>query len=157
MYLISILLLMIRLLFRWMKLLNQKLKQKTNSINNTFRMADLKVIYVSWNINSWTQWVNLFRWRFFFLWNLAKKLNNPLLQTKTYRSILKNLRQIPVIPPLLEDNKFVTDIQTMANIFNTFFAEQSTPLINGKCASNSSNVFKSIKTTFFRFQWRQNP
>ena len=29
------------------------------------------------------------------------------------------------------DDKFVTDIQTKANIFNKFFAEQCTPLRNG--------------------------
>ena len=58
--------------------------------------------------------------------NLAKKLNNPLLQTKTYWLILKtfyNEKKIPLIPPLLVDNKFVTDIQAKANIFNKFFAE----------------------------------
>ena len=66
--------------------------------------------------------------------NLAKNLNNPLLQTKTYWSILKtsyNDKKIPLIPPLLIDNKFVTDVQTKANIFNKFFAEQCTPLRNG--------------------------
>ena len=66
--------------------------------------------------------------------NLAKKLNNPLLQTKMYWSILKtfyNDRNIPLIPPLLMDDKFVTDIRTKANIFNKFFAEQCTPLKNG--------------------------
>ena len=55
--------------------------------------------------------------------NLAKKLNNPLLQAKTYWSILKsfyNDRKVPLIPPLLIDDKFVTDIQTKINIFNKF-------------------------------------
>ena len=59
--------------------------------------------------------------------NLAKNLNNPLLQAKTYCSILKtfyNEKKIPIIPTLLIDNNFVTDIQTKANIFNKFFAEQ---------------------------------
>ena len=58
--------------------------------------------------------------------NLAKKLNNPLLQTKTYWSILKtfyNDKKIPIIPPLLVNDKFVTDMQMKANIFNKFFAE----------------------------------
>ena len=66
--------------------------------------------------------------------NLAKKLNNPLLQAKNYWSILKTFyddKKIPLIPPLLIDNKFVTDIQTKANIFNKFFVEQCTPLRNG--------------------------
>ena len=65
--------------------------------------------------------------------NLAKKLNNPLLQAKTYWSILKsfyNEKKIPIIPPLLIEDKYVTDTQTKANIFNKFFAEQCTPLKN---------------------------
>ena len=65
--------------------------------------------------------------------NLAKKLNNPLLQPKTYWSILKtfyNDKKIPLIPPLLIKDKFVTDIKTKADIFNNFFAEQCTPLQN---------------------------
>ena len=65
--------------------------------------------------------------------NLAKKLNNPLLQTKTYWSILKtfyNDKKIPIIPPLLVNDKFVTDIQIKANIFNKIFADQCTPLKN---------------------------
>ena len=63
--------------------------------------------------------------------NLAKKLNNPLLQTKTYWSILKifyNDKTILQIPPLLEDDTVVTDMKTKANILNNFFAEQCTPL-----------------------------
>ena len=41
--------------------------------------------------------------------NLAKTLNNPLLQAKTYWSILKtfyNDKEIPLIPPLLIDDKY---------------------------------------------------
>ena len=57
-----------------------------------------------------------------------------MLQAKTYWSILKtfyNNKKIPLIPPpLLRNNKFVTDIQAKANIFNNFFAEQCTPLKN---------------------------
>ena len=66
--------------------------------------------------------------------NLGKKLNNPLLQIKMHWSILKtfyNDKKIPLILPLLIDNKFVTDIRTKANIFKKFFAEQCTPLNNG--------------------------
>ena len=56
--------------------------------------------------------------------NLVKKLNNPLLQAKAYWSILKtfyNDKNVPLVPPLLIDNKFATDIKTKANIFNKFF------------------------------------
>ena len=65
--------------------------------------------------------------------NLAKTLNNPLLQAKTYWSILKsfyNDRKVPIILPPLIDDKFVTYIQTKRNIFNKFFADQCQPLNN---------------------------
>ena len=65
--------------------------------------------------------------------NLGKKLNNLLVQAKTYWSILKtfyNGKKIPLIPPLLVNDKFVTDMKTKADIFNKFFAEQFTPLKN---------------------------
>ena len=38
---------------------------------------------------------------------------------------------MPVIPPLLVNNKFVTDFKVKANIFNDFFSKQCTPLANG--------------------------
>ena len=65
--------------------------------------------------------------------NLSKKLNNLLLQAKTYWSILKtfyNEKKIPLIPPLLVDDKFVTEIKTKACIFNNIFAKQCSSLIN---------------------------
>ena len=55
--------------------------------------------------------------------NTGRKLNNPLLQAKTYWSILKtfcNSKKIPPNPPLLVDDKFLTDMKTKANIFNKF-------------------------------------
>ena len=63
--------------------------------------------------------------------NLSRKLNNPLSQTKTYWSNLKtfyNEKKILLIPSLLVNDKFVTDIKTKVCIFNKFFAEQYTPL-----------------------------
>ena len=63
--------------------------------------------------------------------NPAKKLNNPLLQAKTYWSIVTsfyNDRNVALIPPLLIDDKFVTDIQIKISSFNKFFADQCHPL-----------------------------
>ena len=68
--------------------------------------------------------------------NLAKKLNNPLLQARTYWSILKtfyNNKKIPLIPPLLINDKFVTDIQSKANIFT----DQCVPLKNNSMLSTN--------------------
>ena len=41
-----------------------------------------------------------------------------------------NEKKIPLIPPLLVRDKFVTDIKTKACTFNKFFAEQCAPLKN---------------------------
>ena len=65
--------------------------------------------------------------------NLVRKLNDPTLQSKTYWSILKgfyNGKRMLVIPPLLVNNKFVTDFKVKANIFNDLFSKQCTPLAN---------------------------
>ena len=68
---------------------------------------------------------------------LAKKLNDPETNAKTYWSVLKtffNGRKIPVIPPLLIDGKIVSDFKVKANKFNEFFSRQHTPHNNGsKC------------------------
>ena len=73
--------------------------------------------------------------------NLEKKLNNPLLQTKTYWSIIKTLyNEKNPIPPLPIDNMFVTDIQTKANIFDKFFTEKCTPLKNS-CVHPVNQMF----------------
>ena len=64
---------------------------------------------------------------------LANKLNDPKTAPKTYWAILKtfvNDSKIPLIPPLLVDNKLVTDFLDKANLFNNFFAKQCTPISN---------------------------
>ena len=70
---------------------------------------------------------------------LAKKLNDPQTNAKTYWTILKtffNSRKIPIIPPLLIEGKLVSDFKEKANMFNEFFSRQCTPLNNGsKCPS----------------------
>ena len=51
---------------------------------------------------------------------------------KYYWSILKtflNNKKILVIPPILHDNKFITNFKEKAEIFNNFFAKQCS-LIN---------------------------
>ena len=53
----------------------------------------------------------------------ALKSNNPKKSAKTYWSILKtfyNGKKIPVIPPLLINNKLVLKFKTKSNHFNIF-------------------------------------
>ena len=64
---------------------------------------------------------------------LAKKLNDPQTNAKTYWTILKmffNGRKIPIIPSLLIEGKLVSDFKEKANMFNEFFSRQCTPLNN---------------------------
>ena len=52
---------------------------------------------------------------------LPKKLNNPNTSAKTYWSILKSFykgTKIPIIPPILVNNKIVSDFTEKANTFN---------------------------------------
>ena len=64
---------------------------------------------------------------------LGKRLNDPSTSAKSYWTILKafyNKRKIPLIPPLLVNNSFVTDFKEKANLFNNFFCKQCTPVAN---------------------------
>ena len=63
---------------------------------------------------------------------LSNKMSDPMTSPKTYSSILKtflNNKIIPCIPPLLHDDKFITNLKEKADIFNNFFAKQCS-LIN---------------------------
>ena len=62
---------------------------------------------------------------------LSTKLANPSTSSKSYWSILKtfvNGKKIPIIPPLLVNDKFVTNFFEKANLFNEFFSKQCQPL-----------------------------
>ena len=64
---------------------------------------------------------------------LSHKLLDPKTSQKSYWSILKtflNNKKIPCIPPLLRQDKFVTDFEEKANIFNNFFADQCSIVSN---------------------------
>ena len=60
-----------------------------------------------------------------------------------------NNKKIPVIPPILRDNKFITDFKQKAEIFNSHFSKQCTPLINNsnipsECPRKSNQSLSSI-------------
>ena len=64
---------------------------------------------------------------------LSKKLNDPLTSSKTYRSILKTFysgTKIPLIPPIIIDNKVIRNFREKANVFNIFFALQCMAIVN---------------------------
>ena len=74
---------------------------------------------------------------------LTIKLNDPKTAPKTYWSILKtfvNGSNIPLIPPLLVNNEFVTDFLVKANLFNDFFREQCRPIANDSSLPNNQTI-----------------
>ena len=65
---------------------------------------------------------------------LTQKLNTVQKSTKVYWALLKLFLsncKIPVIPPLFHNNKFATDFKGKAELFNSFFAKQSSLIKNG--------------------------
>ena len=82
--------------------------------------------------------------------NLAIKRNNPLLQAKTYWSILKtfyNDKKIPLIPPLLIDYKFTTDAQSKDVFSINFLLTNVQPLKT--TVYFQLTIFNSSKTRVF--------
>ena len=68
-----------------------------------------------------------------YCYGQGKRLNDPSTSAISYWAILKtfyNKRKIPLIPPLLVNNSFVTDFKEKANLFNEFFCKQCTPVAN---------------------------
>ena len=65
---------------------------------------------------------------------IGEKLNNPAIGSKTYWSILNRVLdkiKIPLIPPILFNNSFITDFKEKANIFNLYFVNQCNIINNG--------------------------
>ena len=85
---------------------------------------------------------------------LAQKLSDPSASSKTYWSILKrfyNGKKVPIIPPLLINNKLESDFKTKANYFNSFFASKCTPLINNSTLPNSLQYVSAARLSSFSF------
>ena len=68
-----------------------------------------------------------------YLINEGNKLNDPLLGTKKYWSILNrflNKIKVPLIPPIIHEGNFITDTLMKADLFNNYFSSQCIPIIN---------------------------
>lgn len=71
---------------------------------------------------------------------MSNKLISTVKNSKAYWSILKNIlnnKKIPDIPTLFYENRFIIDFKEKADLFNSFFADQLSLLINAsKLPSN---------------------
>ena len=68
-----------------------------------------------------------------YISHLSQKHIDPSTEPKTYWKIINrfaNNKKTPIIPPLLLNNKIISNFSEKANLFNKFFASQCTPLEN---------------------------
>ena len=74
-----------------------------------------------------------------YLMKVGQTLSNPNTGQKTYWSLINkilNKVKIPIIPPLLENDIFVLDFTTKAEIFNDYFILQCTIIDTGSAVPN---------------------
>ena len=60
-----------------------------------------------------------------------------------------NGKKVPIIPPLLINNKLESDFKIKANYFNSFFASKYTPLINNSTIPNSLKYVSTARLSSF--------
>ena len=85
---------------------------------------------------------------------LAAKLVNPSTSAKTYWSFLKtfaNGSKVPVIPPLLINNEFISNFITKANYFKRFFNQQCTAISSDSSIPSSVNLATNETVTTINF------
>ena len=84
---------------------------------------------------------------------MADKLNSIQKSSKAYWSLLKsflNNKKIPIIPPILHNNAFVTfvtNFEKKAELFNSYCANQCT-LINSNSTLPVSAQYLTDKRVF---------
>ena len=54
-----------------------------------------------------------------------------------------NGRKVPLIPPILKGNKYVSDFKEKANYFNEFFSLQCSPVVNSSVLPDKSYLTAS--------------
>ena len=120
-----------------LRLNNFKTRTATNAKISVFVICVNVIIYLlSYNLHDCT-------------------FNDPKTAPKTYWAILKtfvNGSKIPLIPPLLVDNKLVTDFLDKANLFKNFFTKQCTPISNDSTVPVSINfeTMERLSSSEFR-------
>ena len=71
--------------------------------------------------------------------NLSNKSINPSTSQKKYWTLLKTLingKKVPVIPPLLVNDSYISNFKEKANEFNIFFANQCSSVDTGSKIPN---------------------
>ena len=86
---------------------------------------------------------------------LTSKLSGICKSSKAYWSILKSLligKKIPFIPPLFENNEYITDFKKNAELFYSFFSNQCSLVTNNSqrprtLSYKTNEMLSSVKIT----------
>ena len=90
-----------------------------------------------------------------YLCQLSERLNDPETSAKAYWFFIKTLyngQRIPLIPPILVDNKIISNFKEKTNHFNDFFASQCTPKSNDSTLANTTNSVSNISLPSIQFE-----
>ena len=87
-----------------------------------------------------------------YFFRISEKLNNPNTSTKCYWSLIKTLlngKKVPCVPPIYDNNRYVTDFKEKCQLFNSYFSEQCTLLKNistlpNTCSKHTNNILDTI-------------
>ena len=74
--------------------------------------------------------------------------------TKTYWSILEtfyNGKKVSIIPPLLINDKLISDFEIKSNLFKKFFASQCTPLDNSSKITENETYITNTRLSSIEF------
>ena len=136
------------------KILDKKIACKSFSANNKNYDAYLKLQTISTELSEM-----ILKRKNDYHRQLSDKLNDPETSAKAYWSILKTLyngKKIPLIPPILVNNKFISNLKEKANEFNDFFTSQCTPISNDSALPNSSNSVSNVSLSSIQFKHQDN-
>ena len=85
--------------------------------------------------------------RMIYALQVGRTLANPETSKTTYWSVLNNIlhkARIPIIPPLLENNSFITDFTEKAQVFNEYFMLRCSTIDTGSIIPNHASVVSTV-------------
>ena len=91
---------------------------------------------------------------------LSGNINDPKMSAKAYWSILKTLysgKKIPLIPPILVNNKLTSNFKEKAKHFNAFFTSQCIPVPNDSAVPNTTNSVCKVSLSSIQFKDQDIP
>ena len=86
---------------------------------------------------------------------LSDKFNDLKMSAKAYWYILKTLyngQKIPLIPPILVNNKLISNFKEKPNHFNAFFASRCTPVFNDSALPSTNNSVSNVSLSSIQFK-----